>query len=90
MEHDASYKLLFSHARMVEDLLPARLPGVEDRETLHTLLRQAITCPTLAAFRGGAVPTGVEPARRPLCVPERGVGCRVLTVRLPMTAHADR
>ena len=50
MEHDASYKLLFSHARMVEDLLPARLPGVDDRETLHTLLRQAITCPTLAAF----------------------------------------
>jgi hypothetical protein len=24
---------------------------VEDRETLHALLRQAITCPTLAALR---------------------------------------
>jgi hypothetical protein len=24
---------------------------VEDRETLHGLLRQAITCPTLEAFR---------------------------------------
>ena len=24
---------------------------VEDRETLHALLRQAITCPTLEAFR---------------------------------------
>ena len=27
------------------------LSNVEDRETLHGLLRQAITCPTLEAFR---------------------------------------
>jgi hypothetical protein len=29
---------------------------IEDRETLHALLRQAITCPTLEAFRE-ALPT---------------------------------
>jgi flagellar biosynthesis/type III secretory pathway protein FliH len=29
----------------------ATVQRVEDRETLHALLRQAITCPTLEAFR---------------------------------------
>ena len=29
----------------------AAVQGVEDRGTLHALLRQAITCPTLEAFR---------------------------------------
>jgi hypothetical protein len=29
----------------------AIVQGVEDRERLHTLLRQAITCSTLEAFR---------------------------------------
>ena len=31
--------------------IAAIVQGVEDRETLHGLLRQAITCPTLEAFR---------------------------------------
>ena len=35
----------------IDDQRPAIVQGVEDRETLHGLLRQAITCPTLEAFR---------------------------------------
>jgi hypothetical protein len=31
--------------------IAATVQGVEDRETLHTLLRQAVTYPTLEAFR---------------------------------------
>ena len=31
--------------------IAAIVQRVEDRETLHGLLRQAITCPTLEAFR---------------------------------------
>ena len=31
--------------------MAATVQRVEDRETLHALLRQAITCPTLEAFR---------------------------------------
>jgi hypothetical protein len=31
--------------------IAAIVQGVEDRKRLHALLRQAITCPTLAAFR---------------------------------------
>ena len=31
--------------------IAATIQGVADREALHALLRQAIVCPTLAAFR---------------------------------------
>ena len=33
--------------------IAAAVHRVEDREALHALLRQAVTCATLAAFREG-------------------------------------
>ena len=35
----------------VSDEMAASIRGVQERETLRALLRQAITCPTLAAFQ---------------------------------------
>jgi len=38
--------------------IAATVLGGEDRETLHAWLRQAITCPTLEAFREVLRPPG--------------------------------